>query len=100
MLVEPEVVANDLNVLWTTEFAGYKTGRYLISKAQLRVLSGRDSLQTSILLLIMAAAYVNHDLILLPVDGTIDTAKNFGVMQELPDWREVPDKKVAALARG
>lgn len=99
MLAAPVEVARHLNKLYTTEFGGSKTGRYTISKANLRQLAGRDSLQTSIVVQVIEAAFVNHLLLLVPMDGTIETAKNFGLMKSSPDWRAVPDKQVAALAR-
>jgi hypothetical protein len=99
MLIAPKDVARHLDKLFKTEFGGSKTGRYTISKANLRLLAGRDSLQASIVMKVMAAAVVNHSLLLVPLDGTIETAKNFGLMKSSPDWRTVPTKQVAAHAR-
>lgn len=100
MLIVPHVVAHQLNTLFSSQFAGKKTGRYLISKAHLRLLSGRDSLQTSVLLKIMAAAADNHDLVLMPVGGSLETTQIFGVMKGIPDWRRITENMVAAAARG
>ncbi len=99
MPVTPDDVARHLNKLFKTAFCGKKTGRYTISKANIRLLAGRDNLKTSIVEQIIVAVFNNHSLLLVPVDGSIKTAKNFGLMKSLPGWRTVPDKQVAALAR-
>ena len=92
-----DTVASDLAKLFKTEFGGRKTGRYAISKANLRLLAKRPRrLETGILEKIVATAVARHGLLLIPLDGTLGSAKTFGLMKTAPDWPVVPDRVVAA----
>jgi hypothetical protein len=99
MMSEFDTIASDLAELFKTEFGGRKTGRYAISKANLRALAKRSRrLEPVTLEKIIASAVTRHGLLLIPLNGTLETAKMFGLMKTYPDWPEVPDDVVAAQA--
>lgn len=100
MAVDPAAVAQHLSKLFQSAFDGQKTGRYTISKAALRLLAdGTPRLEDTTLTKVINSAYINHDLVLFPLDGTVGSAKTFGVMKTGPLWRRVPDAVVKAVAQ-
>lgn len=97
MSINADAVARELAQLYKTEFGGQKTGRYKISKANLRALAnGASRLENGTLHRIIDSAIVNHDLLLIPLDGPLEMASVFGLLKNDPDWRVVPNRVVAA----
>lgn len=99
MSINADVVACNLAQLYKTEFSGNKTGRYKISKADLRLLAnGASRLETGTLQKIIGSAVVNYNLLLIPLDDILENASEFGLMMNDPNWRVVPRRVVAAQA--
>lgn len=101
MAVDPDAVARRLATLFKSDFNDGKTkGKFIISKADLRLLAdGTPFLKTTTLTRVIQATLDGHSLVLFPLDGTVDKARNFGVMKTGPVWRTVPDKLVKSVAR-
>ena len=100
MTVDPVAVARHLSELFQSAFGGQKTGRYMISKAELRELAGSPQrLENATLAKVIDSAYTNHDLVLFALDGPVYVAKTFGVMKTEPSWRRVADAAVKAVTK-
>jgi len=101
MTVDADAVARRLATLFQSDFEDGKTkGRFAVDKATLRLLAGGvRRLEGGTLARVAESAFGRHGLVLVPLDGTFDTADSFGVMKKEPAWRTVPQALAKAVAR-
>lgn len=85
-------VAADLQTLYQSEFAGKTMGRYKLSKADFKLLSGRKTLQLEFLAEVTVEAEETYDLLVIPIGG----GRYFGVVAQakIDGWRPVPARLI------
>lgn len=91
-----EAVALDLKSLYSQTFAGKLSGRFKISKADMKVLAERSVLKNDFVFALMAEMDLEYGLIVISIAG----GAYFGVIEEskIDGWRPAPSRLVKRLA--